>query len=48
MGDEQGHVRMVLLFRANLIKKREVEMAAVMRWVKDRVLVIWFSCSGLT
>jgi hypothetical protein len=39
---------MVLLFRADLMKRREVEVAAVMRWVNYRVLVIWFSCSGLT
>ncbi len=48
MGEGQGHVHMVLLFRADLMKRREVEVAAVMRWVMDRVMVIWFSCSGLT
>jgi hypothetical protein len=39
---------MVLLFRADLMKRREVEVAAVMRWVINRVMVIWFSCLGLT
>ncbi len=38
----------VFLLRADLMKRGEVEMAAVMRWVMDRVMVIWFSCSGLT
>jgi len=38
---------MVLLFRADLIKRPEVEVATVMRWVIDRVMVM-FSCSGLT
>ncbi len=46
MGDGQGHGHLVLLFRADLMKRREVEEAAVMRWVMDRVRVI-FSCSGL-
>ncbi len=48
MGDEQGHIHMVLLFRADLMKRREVEVVAVMQWVMDRDRVIWFSCSGLT
>jgi hypothetical protein len=39
---------MILLFRADLMKRREVEVAAVMRWLMDRVMVTWFSCSGLT
>jgi hypothetical protein len=39
---------MVLLFRTDLMKRLEVEVAVVMQWVMDRVLVIWFSCSGLT
>jgi len=39
---------MVLLFRADLMKRREVEVAAVMLWVMNRVMVIWFSCLGLT
>ncbi len=39
---------MVLLFRADLMKRCEVEMAAVMRLVINRVMVRWFSCSGLT
>jgi len=30
------------------MKRREVEVAAVMRLVMDRVMVIWFSCTGLT
>ncbi len=47
MGDGQGHGH-VLLFRADLMKRREVEVAAVMRWFMDRVMVRWFSCSGLT
>ncbi len=47
MGELQGPGHMVLLFRADLMKRREVEVAAVMRWVKDRVMVM-FSCSGLT
>jgi hypothetical protein len=47
VGDEQGHGD-ILLFRADLMKRREVEVAAVMRWVKGRVMFIWFSCSGLT
>ncbi len=46
MGDGQGPGHMVLLFRADLMKRREVEAAAVMRWVMDRVMVM-FSCSGL-
>jgi hypothetical protein len=29
------------------MKRREVEVAAVMQWVKDRVMVMFF-CSGLT
>jgi hypothetical protein len=37
---------MVLLFRADLMKRLEVEVAAVMQWVMDRVMGIWFSCSG--
>ncbi len=48
MGDGQGPGHMVLLFRAGLMTRREVEVAAVKRWVMDRVLVIWFFCSGLT
>ncbi len=48
MGDGQGHGHIVLLFRADLMKRREVELAAVMRCVMDRDMVIWFSCSGLT
>ncbi len=47
MGDGQGHGH-VLLFRADLMKRREVEVAAVIRWVMDRVMVIRFSCLGLT
>jgi hypothetical protein len=31
---------MVLLFRSDLMKRREVEVAAVLRWVMNRVLVI--------
>jgi hypothetical protein len=30
------------------MKRREVEVAAVMQWVMNKVLVIGFSCSGLT
>ncbi len=48
MGDGHGYGQMVLLFRADLMKRREVEVAAVMRWVINRIMVIWFSYSGLT
>jgi hypothetical protein len=48
VGDEQGPGHRVLLFRADLMKSREVEVAAVMQWMMNRVLVIWFSCLGLT
>ncbi len=48
MGEGQGPGHMVLLFRADLIKRWEVEVAPVMRWVMNRVIFIWFSCSGLT
>jgi hypothetical protein len=48
VGDGHGYGQMVLLFRADLMKRREVEVAAVMRWVINRIMVIWFSYSGLT
>ncbi len=48
IGDGQGHDHLVLLFRANLMKRREVEATAVMQRVMDRVMIIWFSFSGLT
>jgi hypothetical protein len=43
VGDGQGHGHMVLLFRADLMKRREVEVAAVMRWVMDNPFLLSLS-----